>query len=268
MPVAPLTTLRVGPVASQADHLRHHRQARRRAARTARRRPRRPHAGAGRRLQRRDRRRPDRPDRRARWPTPRSPSTATVVRAEAGASWDDVVVTSLAHGLGGLECLSGIPGSAGATPGAERRRVRRRGRRRHQPRPAAGPPHRRGALGGAGASCGFGYRTSVLKHSSRRRRARGRVRPGRRGPQRAAAIRRAGRRRSASNPVRGPSRPWCASAVLALRAGKGMVLDDARPRHLERRLVLHQPRRVAPPTSPGCAPRSTARCRTTPPRTG
>ena len=24
--------------------------------------------------------------------------------------------TSLAHGLGGLECLSGIPGSAGATP--------------------------------------------------------------------------------------------------------------------------------------------------------
>jgi len=39
-----------------------------------------------------------------------------VVRAEAGASWDDVVVTSLAHDLGGLECLSGIPGSAGATP--------------------------------------------------------------------------------------------------------------------------------------------------------
>lgn len=39
-----------------------------------------------------------------------------VVRAEAGALWDDVVVASLAHGLGGLECLSGIPGSAGATP--------------------------------------------------------------------------------------------------------------------------------------------------------
>ncbi|MUL44591.1 UDP-N-acetylmuramate dehydrogenase [Mycobacterium sp. CBMA293] len=39
-----------------------------------------------------------------------------VLRAEAGALWDDVVVTSLAHGLSGLECLSGIPGSAGATP--------------------------------------------------------------------------------------------------------------------------------------------------------
>ena len=33
-----------------------------------------------------------------------------VVRAEAGAGWDDVVAASLAHGLGGLECLSGIPG--------------------------------------------------------------------------------------------------------------------------------------------------------------
>ncbi len=39
-----------------------------------------------------------------------------VLRAEAGAVWDDVVATALAHGLGGLECLSGIPGSAGATP--------------------------------------------------------------------------------------------------------------------------------------------------------
>ncbi|SDD06599.1 UDP-N-acetylmuramate dehydrogenase [Mycolicibacterium neoaurum] len=39
-----------------------------------------------------------------------------VLRAEAGAQWDDVVVAALEHGLGGLECLSGIPGSAGATP--------------------------------------------------------------------------------------------------------------------------------------------------------
>src|ERR1700721_3701903 len=39
-----------------------------------------------------------------------------IVRAEAGAVWDDVVVAAIAAGLGGLECLSGIPGSAGATP--------------------------------------------------------------------------------------------------------------------------------------------------------
>ncbi|WP_445167141.1 UDP-N-acetylmuramate dehydrogenase [Mycolicibacterium sp. Dal123E01] len=39
-----------------------------------------------------------------------------LLRAGAGAVWDDVVVTAVAAGLGGLECLSGIPGSAGATP--------------------------------------------------------------------------------------------------------------------------------------------------------
>lgn len=87
-----------------------------------------------------------------------------VLRAEAGAVWDDVVVTSLAHGLGGLECLSGIPGSAGATPvqnvgayGTEVadtiRRVRLLDRRTgddHWVEPEA---------------LRFGYRTSVLKHA-------------------------------------------------------------------------------------------------------
>lgn len=43
-------------------------------------------------------------------------STSVVVEAEAGAVWDDVVEMSVAAGFGGLECLSGIPGSAGATP--------------------------------------------------------------------------------------------------------------------------------------------------------
>lgn len=39
-----------------------------------------------------------------------------LVRAEAGTVWDEVVVATIERGLGGLECLSGIPGSAGATP--------------------------------------------------------------------------------------------------------------------------------------------------------
>lgn len=39
-----------------------------------------------------------------------------MLRAEAGAVWDEVVQASIQAGLGGLECLSGIPGSAGATP--------------------------------------------------------------------------------------------------------------------------------------------------------
>ena len=39
-----------------------------------------------------------------------------IVEAEAGAVWDDVVAQTVAAGLGGIECLSGIPGSTGATP--------------------------------------------------------------------------------------------------------------------------------------------------------
>lgn len=35
---------------------------------------------------------------------------------EAGEDWDDVVADTVRQGLGGLECLSGIPGMAGATP--------------------------------------------------------------------------------------------------------------------------------------------------------
>ncbi len=34
----------------------------------------------------------------------------------AGEDWDDVVAAAVAEGLAGLECLSGIPGRAGATP--------------------------------------------------------------------------------------------------------------------------------------------------------
>ncbi|OBG80525.1 UDP-N-acetylenolpyruvoylglucosamine reductase [Mycobacterium sp. E802] len=87
-----------------------------------------------------------------------------VLRAEAGAVFDDVVVASLQHGLGGLECLSGIPGSAGATPvqnvgayGAEVAdtisRVRLLDRRTGEVR-WAHPEELQ-----------FGYRTSTLKHS-------------------------------------------------------------------------------------------------------
>ena len=39
-----------------------------------------------------------------------------LLRADAGVVWDDVVSASIDAGLGGIECLSGIPGSAGATP--------------------------------------------------------------------------------------------------------------------------------------------------------
>ncbi len=86
-----------------------------------------------------------------------------MIRAEAGAEWDAVVQAAIGAGLGGLECLSGIPGSAGATPvqnvgayGAEVAdtitRVRLLDRRTDELRwvPAS--------------DLGFGYRTSILKH--------------------------------------------------------------------------------------------------------
>lgn len=39
-----------------------------------------------------------------------------MVCSGAGVTWDDLVAASVERGLGGLECLSGIPGSVGATP--------------------------------------------------------------------------------------------------------------------------------------------------------
>ena len=148
-----------------------------------------------------------------------------VVRAEAGAVWDDVVVTSLAYGLGGLECLSGIPGSAGATPvqnvgayGAEVadtiRRVRLLDRRTGEDRWVAPDDLQ------------FGYRTSILKHSQAAivlevefaLDADGRSAPMRYGELAAALDAEPGSR---TDPAR------VREAVLSLRTRKGMVLDEA-----------------------------------------
>jgi UDP-N-acetylmuramate dehydrogenase len=156
-----------------------------------------------------------------------------IVRAEAGAVWDDVVVRAIAAGLGGLECLSGIPGSAGATPvqnvgayGAEVAdtitRVRLLDRRS-------------GAVRWVPASeLRFGYRSSVLKHAERGLTglqlpvvvlgvefaldASGRSAPLRYGELIAALDVTAGDRADPTA-VR--------DAVLGLRARKGMVLDAA-----------------------------------------
>jgi UDP-N-acetylmuramate dehydrogenase len=148
-----------------------------------------------------------------------------IVRAEAGAVWDDVVVTSLAHGLGGLECLSGIPGSAGATPvqnvgayGAEVadtiRRVRLLDRRTGEDRWVTPDLLQ------------FGYRTSILKYSQAAAvlevefalDADGRSAPMRYGELAAALDAEPGSR---TDPV------LVREAVLSLRRGKGMVLDEA-----------------------------------------
>ena len=148
-----------------------------------------------------------------------------VVRAEAGAVWDDVVVATIAAGLGGLECMSGIPGSAGATPvqnvgayGAEVAETITQVRLLDR---------RSGVVRWAPASeLGFGYRSSVLKHSDAATvlevefalDASGRSAPLRYGELVTALDATAGERADPAA-VR--------DAVLTLRAAKGMVLDVA-----------------------------------------
>ena len=151
-----------------------------------------------------------------------------IVRVGAGAVWDDVVVAAIERGLGGLECLSGIPGSAGATPvqnvgayGAEVSdtitRVRLLDRRS-------------GAVSWvAGRDMRFGYRTSALKHAD----------GGLRVPavvlevefaldaERRSAPLRYGELTAALGVSSGERTDPAAvrQAVLALRRAKGMVLD-------------------------------------------
>jgi UDP-N-acetylmuramate dehydrogenase len=152
-----------------------------------------------------------------------------LVRAEAGAVWDDVVLRTIQHGLGGLECLSGIPGSVGATPvqnvgayGAEvsdtitRVRVldRDSGEVRWVP----------------GGELGFGYRTSVFKRSGRTGLETSSVvlevefaldASGRSAPLRYAELAAELNVRSGERADPGSVR----EAVLRLRGRKGMVLD-------------------------------------------
>lgn len=85
--------------------------------------------------------------------------------ADAGAEWDSVVAQTVDAGLGGLECLSGIPGSVGATPvqnvGAYGVEVSSALRAVQLLDRTTGEVRRV-----LPSELGLGYRTSVLKHSS------------------------------------------------------------------------------------------------------
>jgi UDP-N-acetylmuramate dehydrogenase len=145
----------------------------------------------------------------------------------AGEPWDPLVARCVAAGLQGFECLSGIPGSTGATPiqnvGAYGQDVsetvewvRVYDREDDVVRVMSA------------AECEFEYRRSVFKHRDRWlvlavafRLRESRVS----GPLRYAELARA-----LGVPV-GGSAPLAAvrEAVLALRRGKGMVIDPADP---------------------------------------
>ncbi|WDZ85519.1 UDP-N-acetylmuramate dehydrogenase [Micromonospora cathayae] len=88
------------------------------------------------------------------------------VRVEAGEPWDDLVATTVANGWSGVECLAGIPGSAGATPiqnvGAYGQEVAETitGVRVYD-------RHTGGIDRIDAADCGFAYRSSIFRHSDR-----------------------------------------------------------------------------------------------------
>ncbi|MDZ5441420.1 UDP-N-acetylmuramate dehydrogenase [Micromonospora sp. 4G57] len=149
------------------------------------------------------------------------------VRVEAGEPWDDLVAATVANGWSGLECLSGIPGSAGATPiqnvGAYGQEVAET---------VTGVQVYDRTDGSVGridtADCGFVYRGSIFKYSDRWvvlsvdfRLARSALS----GPVRYAELARALGVEVGDQVPLADAR----ATVLRLRAGKGMVLDAADP---------------------------------------
>jgi len=154
------------------------------------------------------------------------PDGSVVLTVEAGEDWDGVVAACVDEGLGGLECLSGIPGRTGATPvqnvgayGVEISDLlvdvdlydRRAGTvREHVP----------------AAELGLGYRTSTLK--GRDDAIVLRVRYALPGDGSSAPIRYPELARALGvEPGERVPAAAARAAVLGLRRGKGMVLDAA-----------------------------------------
>ncbi len=141
----------------------------------------------------------------------------------AGQNWDEFVAAMSAGGVGGLECLSGIPGSVGATPiqnvGAYGSEISETVRSVELYDRAAGRVRTVRA-----DELGFDYRTSVLKGTDTGvvLSVRFELRPG--SP--SSPIRYAELARTLGVEVGATVPPADArAAVLGLRRGKGMVLD-------------------------------------------
>jgi UDP-N-acetylmuramate dehydrogenase len=153
------------------------------------------------------------------------------VALAAGEDWDGLVEFCVKEGLSGLECLSGIPGLAGATP---IQNVGAYGQEVAETIVSVRAYDRSldTCVELANADCGFGYRTSAFKRHAA---VTGRfvvlgvtfrlAREPLSAPIRYGELARAlGASQGARVPL-GEAR----SAVLELRRGKGMVLDPADP---------------------------------------
>lgn len=155
--------------------------------------------------------------------TVRDEGEVCVVEAAAGEPWDDFVAWTVAQGLQGLEALSGIPGSVGATPiqnvGAYGQDV---GDTLSQVRTLALASGREEAL--PRSALALGYRSSALKREPGRyvvTAVEFRLRRGAPPPLGYAELERALADSAA------PSVAQVREAVLKLRRSKSMVLDPA-----------------------------------------
>jgi UDP-N-acetylmuramate dehydrogenase len=150
-----------------------------------------------------------------------------VVDVAAGEGWDALVARAVGEGWSGLECLSGIPGLVGGTPiqnvGAYGQEVSETiVRVRAYDRVA------RAFVDMGARACGFGYRASVFKRSERWivTGVRFAFAEGRESaPVRYAELAKALGIREGERAPMGVVR----DTVLPLRRGKGMVLDAADP---------------------------------------
>ena len=148
----------------------------------------------------------------------------TLVTVAAGEPWDPLVAETVGRGMGGVECLSGIPGLVGATPiqnvGAYGQevaetirsvRVLERGTWRTRELPPA--------------ECRFGYRDSAFKHEPERFVVLGvtfALRPGA-----APTLRYRELAEALANPH--PTLAEARAAVMALRGRKSMLVVPGDP---------------------------------------
>jgi UDP-N-acetylmuramate dehydrogenase len=147
------------------------------------------------------------------------------LKVAAGEPWDDVVAQTGREGWAGLECLSGIPGSTGATP------VQNVGAYGQEVSEVIAAVHVWDRLDGcrrvlAPAQCGFGYRDSTFKRDPDRAIVLAvdlELRPGGAPTLRYAELARA------FEGTASPSLTDVRERVLELRRSKSMVLDPADP---------------------------------------
>jgi UDP-N-acetylmuramate dehydrogenase len=147
---------------------------------------------------------------------------AALVQAAAGEPWDELVAQTVAEGLAGLECLSGIPGSAGATP------IQNVGAYGQEVGPVIDRVRVLDLGSGvervlAGADCGFAYRSSRFRTAPGRfivLEVAYRLRPGGAPTVAYEELQRALAVRTAT-----PGLAAVREAVLELRRAKSMVLD-------------------------------------------